>query len=550
MQWTSFRDSSRLRTFLRKAVAPLAVALLCLALPASHALGQTEARPAAQAAKAEPVSTETANWQKLLSSRHADKPGCFQAVYPSTTLQQVSCGNPRPEVVSSTSSKHVLHPLDEASSGDYSMRSQSVLYQVTGTLLAVENVTNVYGFGGSPGGPVPNEFSLQLNTDSNFPGTAPGSLCLASKNKSCHGWLQFVYDSGGAIFIQSWALNYGPGPASLPKGDNTGVNCGINNALYQLPITLLKVPDLAGAHLIGSVYKNTAGVSYAQLQFTVGGKYYVISTPDVSGAYGNWTNAEFNLVGNSGGDETVLNSGSLVSVALDRDNDLTTGSITCRGPNAGTTAESTNLTLMPCTVANGSGIRFKEGVVPVISSVSPAVGLVNGGAAVTIQALRTTPNNIPVLNGFNANALIVFGTTPAAGQNCNAAQCIVTAPPASGAQTVDITVANLFKDGTPGPSSTKAAADQYTYYAQLECNSPDPRARRRMQPAHCSTRSAARRRSTFPSTAISPRPEPPSPGRSTPTSITSSPHACPTLPTARNTSCPPPNRVPARRRSP
>ena len=408
--------------------------------------------------------------------------GCSKADYPGRVLEETSCGTPREASPIRPREKQLLGPSDESTSGDYTLISTEAIASASGSLRAIENNTSVFGFGGNTKGcplgqatcPVANEFNLQLNTQSNLPGIA---ICNGSKSSSCTGWLQFVYDSGGSINVQSWAINYGATcPSNFNLGSGPQQSCGQKTASFTLPFQpLLRLPGLAGAVLTGSVFKDNAGAIVDQVSLEVGGKIYAAQGTDIVGALGSWKNAQFNLYGNSGGDKSVLNSGTLVAVTLNINNSAG-GSVSCSQLGAGdTTGESTNLTVMPCTATNipaptnQHGIAFNEGVVPVIASVSPPGGPSNGGSLVTVTASATPAGTgvIPVVNGFNSNVLISFGGNPASGVSCSntstASSCNARSPSAHGGNvTLGVTATNLFKSGAPGPTSAAVPFQYFT----------------------------------------------------------------------------------------
>jgi hypothetical protein len=414
------------------------------------------------------TAADRESWRVAISEDHSTGAGCFEAVYPSKVWKAVSCGTPTKKMLAPLVVKKIM-PLDvEKVTGDYVLNSRDVIYSASGSLPFIENVTSVIGFGN-----VANEFNLQLNTESSFPGSAANSLCKQSKNSNCTGWLQFVYDSGGSINIQSWAINYGTCPSSLNLS-GPQASCGKRTASYQLA-NGYKLWELAGAVLTGQVYKDSSGNIQDQVLLTVGNTTYKTSPSlDVVGAYGNWKTAQFNVYGNSGGDESFLNSGSLVSVALNINNDKG-GVATCGVIGKGdTTGESTNMTLTPCVANSNPGITFNEGVAPVIASLSPSSGTSAGGTVVTITAQTSTttpegtpPVSVPVTYGFNPNAVVRFEGNNAPVKSCTTNTCVVTSLPGTGI--VAVRAANVFKNGTLGPFSDYTTISNFTYFDPIAC---------------------------------------------------------------------------------
>ena len=443
----------------KQATAILVLGIMTLAASAQKT-------PAASA-KETPVHHETAattTWRTSLLKHHSTALGCSEAVFPSATWKPASCGPARkPDITPRP------RPLDdEKASGDFALVSPTAITLASGSLWRIQNVSSVLGFSNKQ-----NVFSLQINTNRNF---APGSsvpLCAGSTSAACHGWLQFVYDSGGTIFVQAWALSYGPQttltcPSNFQFTDTTTGSCGLNTATFTLPPPLLTLQDLAGAVLTGQIFNDASGKSFDEVTLTVNGHAYKTNAaPDVVGASGNWSTAEFNVFGESGRDQSVFNSGSLLSVQLLVNNGTGSGS-TCSGPGAGDTGETTNLTLSPNCIAGGAYIEFDEGVAPIIQSISPTSGSAGGGTQVTITAATTNPNGTLVVNGFDPLPIVRFGNNVATGAVCSTTTCTAFAPQGEGSQPV--TVANIFQGGSPGIFSPTKNAPQFSYVGPAGCS--------------------------------------------------------------------------------
>ena len=82
-----------------------------------------------------------------------------------------------------------------------------------------------------------------------------------------------------------------------------------------------------------------------------------------------------------------------------------------------------------------------------------------------LTATTGTPNNTPVVNGFDSNALIYFGNNLATKVSCGGATCTVISPATSVAGPVSITAANVFSNGTIGPVSSTSSAATFLYQA-------------------------------------------------------------------------------------
>jgi hypothetical protein len=409
-------------------------------------------------------------WQTSLLGNHpTPNSGCYEAVYPSTTWKGISCSTGKTANLI-TPRKIPVKPSDENSGGDYTISTQNAIYSASGSLPQVENVTSVQGFGAGntknclPGVktcPVSNEFNLQINTNTGFTGA---SIC--GTLKGCFGWMQFVYDSGGSINIQSWGFNFISGCPSGLILTGPQNSCGKRTAVLNLPFSpTLTLPQLAGAVLTGQIYKDSKGNIYDQVSIVIGNTAYTAApSTEITGAYGQWKTTQFDVYGESAGDESIFNSGSLVSASLNFNNDAD-DTISCNGPQGGVTGESTNLTLTPCVTNSVPGVSFDEGVVPVIKTITPAAGPTTGQTTVVLTATTGTPNNTPVVNGFDSNALIYFGNNLATKVSCGGATCTVISPATSVAGPVSITAANVFSNGTIGPVSTTSSAATFLYQA-------------------------------------------------------------------------------------
>ncbi len=93
------------------------------------------------------------------------------------------------------------------------------------------------------------------------------------------------------------------------------------------------------------------------------------------------------------------------------------------------------------------GVGIPTPSAPAVTGISPAIGPVKGGKAVTITGKNLTQP-----------AAVQFGSTPAAIVSGTATQIVATSPAAASAGTVDITVS------TVGGASATVKADQFTYH--------------------------------------------------------------------------------------
>ncbi|MGB6644599.1 MAG: hypothetical protein WBE35_06180 [Candidatus Cybelea sp.] len=183
-------------------------------------------------------------------------------------------------------------------------------------------------------------YSLQLN--SNFFETAAcGTL------QDCVGWSQFVYEnppgSGqGTLFIQDWLVATDTsGFSSCPPGkgwENLGIGC-VQNSPFGVNLPNVDVTGL------GSVIETgVADSSGDSIFMSVGSTEYGMKNVQDDGITDlsqHWEGAEFNILGDGGGDQANFNSGSKITVNIQADDGVKKKPL-CPA-STGTTAETNNL---------------------------------------------------------------------------------------------------------------------------------------------------------------------------------------------------------------
>jgi hypothetical protein len=350
-----------------------------------------ESEPAAQTkpaatgeAKPAPTPEELENWRQAISKVPEPTKGCFTATYPDTQWRAVACGTPSHKLYLPTASRHgkalsveqVGGFLGTLAGPDFAATWTGQVSYVEGlfdsgtsasTEFAVQcPASATTGFNVCPTNPAfnsatANEYSLQLNSEF-FTTTACGSSAGANGNP-CQGFEQFVYDPAFGGQIQYWLTNFGPTGTTCPapvsascqNGAQNGpqtdgwcpvplygaIDCVVN-AANATPAGGEAITALSGLRVKGAV----AGVTFAQSDgITVtsggtsnkaaGGNYF----PDLNTA---WQEAEFNIFGDGGGDQAVLNSGATLIPRIHVDNGTTAAPL-CALQTF--TAESNNLTL-------------------------------------------------------------------------------------------------------------------------------------------------------------------------------------------------------------
>lgn len=340
-------------------------------------------------AVAAPVAARQLNqWHETLRNFKPIQPGCFHATYPSLAWVQESCGQfpehrpipPGPVGPSSSASSPPLRQTGSAATigttksssaasgsgapqgagdgADYIAITSNLTSSAIGSFPVVSGVTSASS----------SNYSLQINTNAS-PG--PAAFCTSHGYASCYTWEQFIYATTGEqtsgtpaqAYIQNWLF--------IPPG-NACPGGWIANGTYLLggsqyngcfkdsnPVNtdLVALSGLASVKLSGSA----SPTGNDTVMFTHGTTVKAVSesggTLDIGAT---WNQTEFNVVG----DGSILpvasfNSGSSLTVNL-QVNDGTSNTPVCAG--GGTTAESNNLNLGPCTANGGSApaIQFTE----------------------------------------------------------------------------------------------------------------------------------------------------------------------------------------------
>jgi hypothetical protein len=310
---------------------------------------------AAQAAdNAEALAQQA--WREAIAQTEVPAAGCFHASYPSMEWNKVECveaphiplrglrqsTGPVSETVGN-SNKPVSETVGDGN--DYVAEVSSGLISKTiGSFPKVKGVTSETGDG------VSNSYSLQLN--SNFMNTA---TCDGAKNPAdCLDWLQYAYLSDPYVvaFMQYWLINWNnPCPAGWSSYGN---DCYTNSAgvdVPQEPVSELKTIKLSGSAVAGGL---------DTLVMTVGKEAYSVTGEDsVVYLATAWTESEFNIFGPGGGSEAIFNTGASITVKVAVTNG-TKNAPAC--VNNGTTGETNNLNLGPCSGKGGSKpyIKFTE----------------------------------------------------------------------------------------------------------------------------------------------------------------------------------------------
>jgi hypothetical protein len=289
-----------------------------------------------------------------MSKTAAPKDGCFQAIYPSTTWVEVPCVKaPNRLLIPGHAGAHAkaggaqTATVGGGGNADSSSAVSGTISWAEGSFPRVSGVTSESADG------IANAYSLQLNTN-----TFSTSACSGATLPNCVGWEQFVYEGGGGGFIQYWLINYGNTcPTGWRSGAPTVPGDCFRDAVNSVSAPAEPITALSDIAVIG-----VAGSSDA-LTVLENNVVYMISQPSILGLNTAWTTAEFNIFGDSGGDEAVLNSGSTIVVQTLTDSvSPTTNAPTC--DSVSFTGETNSLTLVSssCCPVGGTlpGIQFEE----------------------------------------------------------------------------------------------------------------------------------------------------------------------------------------------
>jgi hypothetical protein len=276
--------------------------------------------------------------------------GCFQATFPNMEWESVACtaapnrafGSPRARL-SGHVADAVAGPFLVGNGADFALHVPGLISSSTGSFPQVSGVTT------ENDGGTRNGYSIQLN--SNF--MTGRAACKGVSG--CLSWAQFVYSSEErAVFIQNWLIGIGSCPNSTWINAGGG-DCFKNSAAVSAPT--IAITSLANLKMTGTA----ASGGNDGLTFANGSQAFKTSEADtVTGLSGAWHESEFNIIGDGGGSEAVFNRGSSVRVEITASSG-STAAPTCIS-NDGTTGETNNLNLGPCTGTGGAtpNIQFTE----------------------------------------------------------------------------------------------------------------------------------------------------------------------------------------------
>lgn len=315
----------------------------------------TNALTRAQVPARLPTDAVFESWRSMLLQIPKPENACMVATYPERQWQATPCVEaPNIPLVPANGIRHETVAKSIDYSGKVKTGSVSFAYglfqQMTGVKSEYVQIS---------GQRYANLYSLQINTQ---PFTTTACTTLGSTNpKNCQGWEQFVYDTTNysdyqpGVFIQYWLLDFGKLGTQCPSSpsywytyfppEKNYVDCYINYSETVAPVVV--ITQLTALTLLGGAphsyfgNKDGAGMSdidNGKLFLVVGNNWF----PDLGK---RWQYAEFNVLGNGGGDEAIFNAGSRIVVRTLLSSGTTNAPTVKRRPSQvnGTTSPSPEL---------------------------------------------------------------------------------------------------------------------------------------------------------------------------------------------------------------
>jgi hypothetical protein len=289
--------------------AVLSAVLLVSMVATTQASAASDAHPGAAAQQA---------WQAKIAQVAQPAHGCFKATYPDLAWQQSACATPPqvafvPRPAAPNANRPAVpmvprpgpRPMVVGNGDDLSAKAPSgFIFNATGSFDNVSGVTSVSSPPNGMGAPVPDAYSLQLNTDF-FVSTA----CAGSTDPNCRGWEQFIFandGTSGLSFIQYWIIFYS---TTCPAGWFTyGPHC------YRNSPTGAVVPNQPISNLANLQVSGTANPGSDSVTTFVGLTAYSVPGGNYVNANAGWKIAEFNIFGDGGGFQANFNPGASLTV--------------------------------------------------------------------------------------------------------------------------------------------------------------------------------------------------------------------------------------------
>lgn len=330
------------------------------------------------AAGATTAGMTPAAWRAAMPLVAVPANGCFTSAYPGLAWQQVQChAAPRLRLIPRPKAARAGELVGDGY--DYSAKVLSgSISTATGSFPYVSPGAAEIGQHGGVGTPVPNAFSLQLNSQY-FSGSP--ACAGAAHPSSCLGWQQFAYastptfDDRPTVFMEYWLLTY---DATCPAGWITyGTTC-VQNSKATYLTALLAVTNLETISLTGTARaggKDSVVVEYG------GDRASAVGADTVVGLAGRWTTAEFGIFGDGTGSNATFSPGTTLDVKT-AVNDGAAAAPSC--DLVGFTGETNNLSF-------GSAPSITPGPVPAIETEQASTGGTAGCAAAGAASVPGKP---------------------------------------------------------------------------------------------------------------------------------------------------------------
>jgi hypothetical protein len=353
---------------------------------AAETVAPSAAEPAAAPSEVKPSEQRAREaWRTEMSRRPLPKNGCFNANYPNPEWQEVSCGRPSP---------YFNQVGDEA---DFVAATSGLISSVEGSFLSPTSASGetgtVSGTGNAlrPAYVTSNIFTLQINSQSPVDSMYSHSAFntpACDGNPGCSGWEQFVFSqtqgpppdaakhqvsaapsapvsTTPGLFVEYWLYNYGEPCPALPtwalQGQPSGTlwtSFGFGTCVFNGPMTYvtpLTTADLAPAPPTGAGLTMTATVTSSQDKVVLATStgMYAYQEPNVLSLSKAWTEAEFNVFGDGGGNTATFTSPTLLLVKSGIQATSApfcipgNGTIPTHTTGDGTTGETNSLTFVP-----------------------------------------------------------------------------------------------------------------------------------------------------------------------------------------------------------
>jgi hypothetical protein len=292
------------------------------------------------------VLQTSADWHRAMTKTPLPSDGCFEVSYPNTTWQSRACGparnvpfppGPRQRGISSVPAGSGAQLNAESASpqsvgnGNDLIATLTNTTSATGDFLSANNVTSETD---STTGHA-DSYSLQINTN-----TFTSAACAG--HSSCIGWQQYIFEtntSGAWVYMQYWMIRYN---ATCPSGWNTYSPIAGETDCWKNSSTT-SVTQQTAATLIQLKLSGSAGTQDVSTVFTGNNTLSATGAGSVLSLAGNWSQSEFNVVGDGNGGQAIFNANATMVVSLNVNNGGTSAP-TCSG--GGTTGETNSLSLV------------------------------------------------------------------------------------------------------------------------------------------------------------------------------------------------------------